>query len=320
MGPCQSCVSYCIVRYLRWYIKAQRVYPAHAIVPHSFVCLCVCALYVKTRPKSKIAAMHKLCLFNMVRGMLRLVLDELCRHADRPGLREPDGGPDGGRVPEHHVDLLEVAAHRLGVEQVNGDGDAEADDGENDIVLPANGFNRNWGYHDDDKVPTRVLETVCFLFTRIDCRFLHSPEPVVRGGDGGHGHPQADGRNLGTVQEVCAEEADGHECVEQVDENTGGDLGGLVVGAHGRGDGKGNHASAHAGSRDNEDGAASEAVDGEEGDEGRQELPGQRASSKGAGVLRGHSQVGLEDDGCVHRDEVGTPGITQVSKMSHYML
>lgn len=138
---------------------------------------------------------------------------------------------------------------------------------------------------------------------------FYSPEPVVRGGDGRHGHTQADGCNLGTVEEVGAEEADWHKHVEEVDEDTGGDLGGLVVGAHGRGDGQSHHAAAHAGSRDNEDGTASEAVDGEEGDEGRQELPGQRASSKGAGVLRGHAQVGLEDDGCVDRDEVGTPGI-----------
>lgn len=142
---------------------------------------------------------------------------------------------------------------------------------------------------------------------------------MVRRGDGRHGHPQADGRNLGTVQEVGAEEADWHEGVEEVDEYAGGDLCRLVLGAHGGGDGQANHADAHARSRDNEDGTASEAVDGEEGDEGRQELPRERASSKGAGVLRGHSQVGLEDDGCVHRDEVGTPGSVKVSKVSHYM-
>ena len=132
-----------------------------------------------------------------------------------------------------------------------------------------------------------------------------------------HGHTQADGRNLGTVQEVGAEETDGHEGVEEVDEDAGGDLGRVVLGAPGRADGQGYHADAHAAAGDHEDGAAAQAVDGEEGDEGRQELPGQRAASKGAGVLGGHAQVGLEDDGCVHRDEVGTPGVVNVSNKSH---
>lgn len=94
--------------------------------------------------------------------MLRLVLDKLCRHADGPVLGELDGGPDGGRVPEHHVDLLEVAAHRLGVEEVDGDGDTEANDAEDDVVLPSDGLNRDWCYHDDDKVPISFVRN-CFL-------------------------------------------------------------------------------------------------------------------------------------------------------------
>lgn len=93
----------------------------------------------------------------MVRGMLRLVLDELCRHADRPALGELDRGPDGGRVLEHHIDLLEVAAHRLGVEQIDADGDAEADHGEDDVVLPSDGVDRDWGYHDNDEVPDSAV-------------------------------------------------------------------------------------------------------------------------------------------------------------------
>jgi hypothetical protein len=89
----------------------------------------------------------------MVDGMLRLVLDKLCRHSDGPVLCELDGGPDGRRVLEHHVDLLEVAAHGLGVQEVDADGDEETDDAKNDIVLPSDRVNRNWSYHDDDKVP-----------------------------------------------------------------------------------------------------------------------------------------------------------------------
>lgn len=99
----------------------------------------------------------------MVRSMLRLVLDELCWHADGPVLCELDGGPDGGRVLEHHVDLLEVAAHRLRVEEVDGDRDAEADDGKNDIVLPSDGFNSDRCYHDDDKVPVSLVRIQLFM-------------------------------------------------------------------------------------------------------------------------------------------------------------
>lgn len=112
--------------------------------------------------------MHNdLCLFNVVCSMLRLVLNELCRHPDGPGLGKLDGGPDGGRVLEHHVDLLKVAAHRLRVEQVDADGDAEADDAKYDIVLPSDGVNRNWSYHDDDKVPFVPVRTN-FMYTEQD--------------------------------------------------------------------------------------------------------------------------------------------------------
>lgn len=146
---------------------------------------------------------------------------------------------------------------------------------------------------------------------------MNLPEPMVRRRDRRHGHTETDGCDLSTVQEVGAKEANRHEHVEEVDEHAGGDLGRLVLGAEGRGDRQCYHTAAHTRSRDHEDGTAPEAVNGEEGDEGRQELPSQRAASKGTGVLRGHAQVGLEDDGCVHRDEVGTPESIAVSQMSH---
>jgi hypothetical protein len=136
---------------------------------------------------------------------------------------------------------------------------------------------------------------------------------VVGRGDRGHGHTQANGRNLGTVQEVGAEESNWHKGIEEIDEDASGDLGSLILGAPGSADGQRYHATTHAAAGDDEDGATPEAVDGKEGDEGGQELPSQCAASKGAGVLGGHAQVGLENDSCVHRDEVGTPGVVRVS-------
>lgn len=68
---------------------------------------------------------------------------------------------------------------------------------------------------------------------------------MVRRRDGRHGHPQAQGGDLGAVQEVGTEETDGDERVEEVDEDTGGDLGGMVIGTKRSGDGHGDHTAAH---------------------------------------------------------------------------
>lgn len=134
---------------------------------------------------------------------------------------------------------------------------------------------------------------------------LDVPQPVVGRRDAGHDHAEADGRDLGAVQEVRAQEADGHKGVEEVEEAASADHGGAVVVGERGGDGKRNHAGGHARARDYEDDTAAEAVDAEEGQERRQELPGQGAARQDARKLGAHAEVVLEQDGGVDADQVG---------------
>ena len=64
------------------------------------------------------------------------------------------------------------------------------------------------------------------------------------------------------------------------------------------------HAAGHAEAGEDEERATAEAVDGEEGDEARQELPGQAGTGEDTGELGAHSQAVLEQDGGVDTDEV----------------
>lgn len=114
---------------------------------------------------------------------------------------------------------------------------------------------------------------------------FYLPEPVVCGGNGRHGHAQTQRRHLGAVQKVGTKEPNGHKHVEQVDKDTSNNLRCVVLGAKGGGHSHGNHAASHTRTRNHEDGATTEAINGEEGDEGREELPGQGTSSKSASVL-----------------------------------
>lgn len=82
-----------------------------------------------------------------------LLRHELCRHGNRPGLGELDRRPNGWRVTEHHVNFLEVATHGLRVEEIDAEGDAEADAGKDDVVLVSNRVKGDGCDHDDDKVP-----------------------------------------------------------------------------------------------------------------------------------------------------------------------
>lgn len=92
-------------------------------------------------------------LLHMCSVVLGLVLHKLLWHANGPGLGEFDRGPNGRRVLEHQVDLLEVATHGLGVQEVHGEGDAGTNGGKYNIKLPSNGVNGHRGHHDNDKVP-----------------------------------------------------------------------------------------------------------------------------------------------------------------------
>lgn len=137
---------------------------------------------------------------------------------------------------------------------------------------------------------------------------------MIGGRDGRHGHTETERSDLSTVEEVCAEEADGDEGVEQVNEDTSHDLRSRVLSTKGGRDSQSNHAACHAGARDHEDGTTPKAIDGEEGDEGRQELPSQGATSKSACIFGAHAQVGLENDRGVDRDQVGTAVENCISK------
>lgn len=53
---------------------------------------------------------------------------------------------------EHHLELLEAAAHGLGEEEEDDGDDDGGDDEEDQVVLPADGLDRDGGSHVDDKV------------------------------------------------------------------------------------------------------------------------------------------------------------------------
>lgn len=194
--------------------------------------------------------------------------------------RPPRLAHDAGNAlaaAEHHLEFLERAAHGLRIEEEDNRHDDGGDDEEDKVVLPANGLDSDGRRHVDDEVP----------------------QPVVGGRDTGHRDTEAGGRDFGAVEEVCAQEADGDEEVEEEDEQCGDDLCGLVGLGHRGGDGECEHARGHAGAREHEQLAAAEAVDGEEGDEAGQELPGQCAAGQDARGFGVEAETLLEDDGGV---------------------
>ena len=89
-------------------------------------------------------------------GATLILARELLGHSHGPVLREPDGSPDGRRVLEHEVDLFEVATHGLGEQEVHRHGHAGRDDGEHDVVLPADGVDSYGSDHSHDEVPVRL--------------------------------------------------------------------------------------------------------------------------------------------------------------------
>ena len=191
---------------------------------------------------------------------------------------------DAASAAEHHLEFLKRAAHSLGVEEEDDGHNNGRDDEEDEVVLPADCLNSNRSDHVDDEVP----------------------QPVVGGRDTGHGDTEAGGCDLSAVQEVGAEETNGDEKVEEEDEERGDDLSWLVALRVRRGNGKSQHARGHTGAGEHEELAATEAVDGEEGDEAGQELPGKRTTRQNAGSLRVEAKTLLEDDGGVGGDQVGT--------------
>jgi hypothetical protein len=111
-----------------------------------------------------------------------------------------------------------------------------------------------------------------------------------------HADSQPCRRYFRTVQEVRTEEANRDEEVEHEDEEGGRNLGRVVglgkAGSHG----ERQHARCHADTREHEELAATEAVDGEEGDEAAEEFPGKGATREDAGCFGVKTETLLKDD------------------------
>lgn len=87
--------------------------------------------------------------------VLALAADDLLGHDDGPLAGELDDGEDAVGVAEEQINLLEVAAHGLGEEEIHHDGHGARDGGEDDVVLPLDGVDGHGSDHDDDEIPTR---------------------------------------------------------------------------------------------------------------------------------------------------------------------
>ncbi|KAI6772962.1 hypothetical protein HG530_003920 [Fusarium avenaceum] len=128
---------------------------------------------------------------------------------------------------------------------------------------------------------------------------------MVGGRDGRHGHSQAERRNLSTVQEVGAKETDRDEGIVQVNEAASSNHSRLVLVTERSTDGEGDHAARHTSTADDEDGSTTEAINGEEGEERGQELPGEGSAGESLGGLSIHTEILLEENVGVDADEVG---------------
>ena len=96
---------------------------------------------------------RRLSVFDEVRLLLLLLVLELLRHTNGPGLCELDSGPHGRALPKHDIDLLQVSAHCFWEQEVDRHGNACGDNSVHDVVLVANAADRYWCDHDNDKVP-----------------------------------------------------------------------------------------------------------------------------------------------------------------------
>lgn len=98
--------------------------------------------------------------------------------------------------------------------------------------------------------------------------------------DTSHAHSQSRWRHLRAVQEVRTEEANGDEEIKQEDEECRRNLRRLVVlwktGCYSERE----HAGRHTGAAEHEELATAKAVDGEEGNEAREEFPSQCAAGE----------------------------------------
>lgn len=79
-----------------------------------------------------------------------------------------------------------------------------------------------------------------------------------------------------------------------------------VGGRERRGDRERDHAARHADTAEDKYGTATKAVDGDEGEERREELPGQGATGEYTRHFAAEAQVLLEENGRVYTDKVAS--------------
>lgn len=84
------------------------------------------------------------------------VVHKLLRHSDRPSLGKLDGLPDGRRVLEHHINLLQVATHGLREEEVDAQRNAGTDACKHDVKFSSNGLDGDRSDHDNHEIPAKI--------------------------------------------------------------------------------------------------------------------------------------------------------------------
>lgn len=84
-----------------------------------------------------------------------------------------------------------------------------------------------------------------------------------------HGHPQPRRRNLRHIKIIASQKSNRDEKVKEEDEEDARNLRALVARRHAIRDGQRDHTEGHAAAGNNKEFPSAEAVDGEEGHEGR---------------------------------------------------
>jgi hypothetical protein len=119
---------------------------------------------------------------------------------------------------------------------------------------------------------------------------------MVRSRNTRHSNSQSCRSHFRTVQEIGTEKSNRDEEVEQENEESGRNLSRVVGLGETGSNGEGQHARCHADSGEHEELAATEAVDGEEGDETGEEFPGEGATGEDAGGFGVKTETLLEND------------------------
>lgn len=101
---------------------------------------------------------------------------------------------------------------------------------------------------------------------------------MVSRGNTRHGDAKTNRSNLGAVEEICAQKANGNEEVEEEDEKNADDLGCVVGMGEGSRDCQSHHATSHSSTTDHQREAATKPVNSEERHKTGNKLPCQSSS------------------------------------------